>query len=91
MDNLPNFAGALCLRQSGQIALDFFETIDDGYGIDDEIVASDEGSAVSIPEGRFALTDDHLRQLQHEIDALEESENHGIELYERTIALDSIQ
>ena len=45
-----------------------------------------EESGVIVPEGRFALTSDHLYQLQQEVDPLEENENHGIELYDRTLA-----
>ena len=45
-----------------------------------------EESGVSVPEGRFTLTSDNLYQLQQEFDPLEENENHGIELYERTLA-----
>lgn len=79
-------AGALQLRQSGQVALDFFETVDDGYGIDEELLVHDESSEVIVPEGRFSLTTDHLHQLQQQVDPLEESENLGIELYERALA-----
>lgn len=78
--------GALQLRQSGQVALDFFETVDDGYGIDEELLVHNEISEVVVPEGRFSLTSDHLHQLQQQVDPLEESENLGIELYERTLA-----
>ena len=77
--------GALQLRESGLIALDFFENIDESYGIDEEVLAFEE-SGVTVPEGRFALTSDHLYQLQQEVDPLEENENHGIELYDRTLA-----
>ena len=45
-----------------------------------------EESGVTVPEGRFSLTSDHLYQLQQEVDPLEENENHGIELYDRTLA-----
>ena len=80
-------AGALRLQQSGQVALDFFGTIDDGYGFDEETIAVDDSdsNALTIPEGRFALTAEHLHQLKIQIDPLQESDNHGIELYERTL------
>jgi len=80
-------AGALQLRNSGAIALDFFEDVrTDFYGIDEEGLALDEDpDAVVIPENTFVLTDEQLQELQQNVDPLNESENHGIELYEQTI------
>ena len=76
---------ALQLCESGLIAFDCFENIDDSYGIDEKVLTVEE-SGVSVPEGRFSLTSDNLYKLQQEFDPLEENENHGIELYERTLA-----
>ena len=88
-DQSPNqlfVAGALRLQLSGLTALDFFETVDFYYGIEEEGLAVDEGSdEVLVPECRFGLTDEHLEQLQQEVNPLAESQNYGIELYERTL------
>lgn len=80
-------AGALRLQHSGQVALDFFNTVDDGYGIDEENMTVEDLSetGVTIRQGRFALTEEHLHELQTQVDPLQESENHGIELYEQTL------
>ena len=80
-------AGTLQLHQSGQIALDFLGMVDDGYGIDEETstIGDSDTNTVTTPQGRFALTAEHLEQLKTQVDPLQESENHGVELYERTL------
>ena len=44
----------------------------------------DEGGVI-IPETNFALTDEHMLQLQQQVNPLAESRNHGIALYETTV------
>ena len=72
------------MQCSGQIALDFFNTVDD---IDEENQTREDsnGTDITVPQGRFALTEEHLHELQTLVNPLQESENHGIELYERTL------
>ena len=77
-------AGTLHLHQSGQIAL---ETVHDGYGIDEETsiynnytIGDSDTNTVTTPQGRFALTAEHLEQLKTQVDPLQESENHGVDL-----------
>ena len=82
-------AGALRLRQSGLTALDFFDRVSDNYGVEDDGLPGDDSSdGVAIPEVTFALPNEHLQLLQQNVNPLDNSDNHGIELYERT--LDSI-
>lgn len=79
-------AGALCLRVSGITALDFFENVhSEDYGVEEEGLAGDNDNAVVIPKNQFGLTEEELHQLQRLVDPLIESQNHGIELYERTL------
>ena len=79
-------AGALRLQLSGLTALDFFEDVDGQYGIEEEgLAASEESNAVSVPVVRFGLIDEDLHQLQHEVIPLADSQNYGIDLYERTV------
>ena len=40
---------------------------------------------VTVAQGRFTLTEVHLLELQVQVELLQESENHGIELYEQTL------
>ena len=79
-------SGALRLRQSGITALDFFENIDsEHYGIEEEGLSTSEDDSIVIPENPFQLSDDQLHEMQQLIDPLAESQNHGLELYERTL------
>ena len=78
-------AGALHLRNSGMIVLDFFENIhNEDDGIEEEGLTGDD-NAVVIPENQFGLTELEFHQLQAHVNPLAESQNHGIELYERTL------
>ena len=43
------------------------------------------GTAVTVPQGRFALTEEHLLELQTQVNPLQKSENNGIELYQQTL------
>ena len=66
--------------------MDFFEDVDGQYGIEEEgLAASEESNAVSVPVVRFGLIDEDLHQLQHEVIPLADSQNYGIDLYERTV------
>ena len=79
-------AGALRLRRSGQVALDFLDRIDDTYGIDEQgYPCSEIEESVPIPETSLDLTDEELAPLHQTIDPLSSSDNHGIELYEQTL------
>ena len=80
-------AGALRLRSSGLTALDFFDHVTENYGIEEDGLGSQdtENSAVVIPECSFQLTTEHLQQLQNQVDPLQASDNHGIELYDQTL------
>ena len=79
-------AGALQLRNSRMVALDFFDNVNsDYYGVDEEGLAANEDDAVVVPENGFNLTDEQFQQLQQSVNPLADSDNHGIELYEETI------
>ena len=79
-------SGALQLRQSGIAALNFFKNVDsEHYGIEEEGLSTSEDDSVVIPENPFQLSDDQLYELQQFVDPLTESQNHGLELYERTL------
>ena len=69
------------LNSSGLVALDFFEHIDNDYGLspDDSVVG--EFESVTVPNGLFNLEPEELTELHDTVNALQESDNHGIELY----------
>lgn len=75
--------GAIELRNSGQTGLDFFETIDNSYGVDEQGLAVDDDNydRVEIPQCNFSLTEEHFMQLQQAINPLSSSNDYGIDLY----------
>ncbi len=79
-------SGALHLRQSGLVALDFFEGVDESFGLTEEGLSTDDDtSSVLIPDNTFNLEDDHFQELRRSIDPLHESSNYGIDLYVQTL------
>ena len=78
-------AGALLLQHSGLTALDFFETVDDSYGIDVEGPIPLDEDDVVVPEVSFHLNGEDFVRLQQVVDPLDTSEDYGIDLYQRTL------
>ena len=76
-------AGALCLRNSGAVAVDFFH-VEDNYGVEEEGVVGDDGG-VEIPMNHIQLSEAQYSELQSRIDPLMESDDFGVELYEHTL------
>lgn len=76
--------GALELQHSGLVALDFFDSIEDDYGMDlDSYGILDDSSieGVHVPQNRIQLTDRELEQLRSTVDPLVISQNYGIDIY----------
>ena len=81
-------SGALRLRQSGLVALDFFEGVDERYGVAEEGLATDvDATSVEVPENTFHLDDEHFEELRQRVDPLSESNSYGIDLYLQTLDL----
>ena len=81
--------GALRLQQSGLQALDFFESVDSAYGIDEDMtwIPTAEEDTVRIPETRLNVTPETSALLQGQVNPLAESDNFGIELYQSAVSL----
>lgn len=80
--------GALRLRHSGLVALDFFDTTDENYGVEEgglSVDSDDDEEGVEVPRCGFTLLDVHFRQLCHIVDPLQSSENYGIDLFQQTV------
>ena len=77
--------GVLRLRQSGLTALDFFEHIDEAYGVEDGIALQDD-EGVEIPQSNFMLQEDHYEELQSTVDPQAPSESYGIDLYQSALS-----
>ena len=79
-------AGALLLQHSQLAALDFFDTVDDNFGLDpDAPAAVDESDAVSVPGILCSINDMQLAHLQQSVIPLSLSENYGMDLYEQAL------
>ncbi len=76
---------ALELRESGLVALDFFDVVDESYGLDEDGLSSAEASGVTVPINTFTLKEEHLFLLQQTVDPLSDSNNFGIDLFFRTL------
>ena len=55
------------------------------YGVKDEDSAEEDEYTVHIPPNRFSLTEEHLAELQSNVNPLAESDNFGIDLYLETL------
>ena len=81
-------SGALMLQRSGLVALDFFETVNENYGIDEAgFGTADVTSSETVHVSRvdFELSQENYSQLTASVDPLENSSNFGIDLYQRTL------
>ena len=79
-------AGLLLLQHSQLTALDFFDSVDDTYGIDEDgPESSNTDGTVVVPQVNFQISQTDLRQLVVTVDPLAESPNHGIDLYEQAL------
>ena len=85
-------SGVLMLRQSGLTALDFFESVDENYGIDEAGFSQDDSDdTVQISRIEFELSEQHYRQLSVALNPTDHSDNFGIDLYQQTIQyIDSV-
>ena len=80
--------GALRLRHSGLPALDFFQTVPEDYGYEEEGIAPDEDEegGIEVPSLRMELTD-RLSQLHTIVDPLEITDDYGVSLYLRALQI----
>ena len=61
--------GSLRLQHSGLLALDFFERVEDEYGVEEAgYAAREQGEGVPVPRNSFQLTEVHHTELRRLID-----------------------
>ena len=78
--------GMLQLKNSGLTAMDFFDIIDDNYGVEKDGLVPEEGDeGVEVPRNTLQLSEQQLSELQETIDPLAESEDYGVSIYTRTV------
>ncbi len=80
--------GALSLQNSGLIAFDFFEQVDDAYGrdISGPVPVEEDYEGIELNQSNFVLQEDHLEALQACITPQASSDSYGIDLYENTLS-----
>ena len=80
-------AGALNLRYSGNVALDFFSTVPEDYGTEEEGTAPDESeTGVEVPRIHFNVTEAQRSALCN-IDPLQECSDYGISLFIQAVQI----
>ena len=85
-NKLPHQLFTTGALHSGLAALDFFEAVEETYGIDvDGQTPLPNGGSVVVPEINFQIRPDDLSQLQQTIDPLTVSDEYGMDLYEQVI------
>ena len=78
--------GALQLRNSGLIALDFFDSAHDMYGSDfEEYGTLKDAEGISIPAVNLELTELQIDELKENIDPLSPSQEYGLDIYQETL------
>ena len=80
-------AGVLLLQNLGLEAMDFFQTVDETYGIDTDGPISTSEEGVEVPQSRLEFSESDLSYLRQVIDPNSPSDNHGIDLYEQTLQI----
>ena len=76
-------AGALELQQqSGLRGLDFFENVDENYGVEEMGLPSEQSSYQNVSNSNlyFHLVESDFNQLQQLVDPTQQSQNYGIDL-----------
>ena len=84
--------GALRLRNSGQIAVDFFDSTSELYGVDfedDSIPPDDDpeeaAGGIVVPTIQVDISDEQIEELKATIDPLSDSDDYGVDIYQRTL------
>ena len=76
----------LLLCHTLRVAMDFFEEVDESYGIEEDQPEATEEETVTISQINFQLSPHYTLHLQELIDPLGQSQNYGIDLYEQVVA-----
>lgn len=79
--------GALRLRNSSLVAVDFFEAVDRSMGEDYAVPeeSAEETEGVIVPNTSLSITEEELDELKDTVDPLSESDQYGLDLYQLTL------
>ena len=73
------------MQHSGLAALDFFENVEEEYGIDMEGPIPSQRRSIVVPEVPIRLSSENFALLQQAVNPLAPSEEFGIDLYEQVL------
>ena len=80
-------AGMLLLRHSGLTAMDYFDDVDNDYGIDNDVAPDNSDiESIHVPRSSFTLNNTQLRLLNETVDPLSSSDNYAVDIYEHTLS-----
>ena len=87
--NQPFTAGSLQLRNSGMAALDFFDSVSETYGVENDLGVSteDDEQGVEIPSTEIDISSKHVSELESQVNPLSESDDFGADLFIQTLHL----
>ena len=77
--------GMLQLKHSGLTAMDFFNIVDESYGVEEDGLVPEDDEGVEVPRNTLQLSEQQLSELQEAIDPLADSEDYGISIYTTTL------
>ena len=78
----------LQLHGSNHTALDFFDNVDDNYGIHEEGATEhneENSEGISVPRTTIQLSDGQMQQLQQQVNPDTDDSNFGIDLYQQAL------
>ncbi len=77
--------GALQLQHSGLRGLDFFQSVDESYGIEEIGLPTCEAGHQDVSSLQFHLLNEDLLHLQERVNPVQDSQSYGIDLYIMTL------
>ena len=83
--NQPFTMGMLQLKHSGLTAMNFFNIVDESYGVEEDGLVPEDDEGVEVPRNTLQLSEQQLSELQEAIDPLADSEDYGISIYTTTL------
>ena len=80
------------LQQSGLAALDFFEEVDENYGIEEAGLPNNDCSeTVNVSPVKFQLSEVYFRHLTATVKPLANNDNFGIDIFQQVMQyIDSV-
>ena len=75
----------LVLCQSDRVTLDFYESIDENYGVDEEALGQPDDKGISIPRSTICLSEQQNAQLHQQNNPIADDRNFCIDIYQQVV------